>query len=195
LNLNFAVGVQNMKNKSLTFIIFLITFGINLSCNSVKSQNEIAENISKKSMTPQPNIVSASPSNIDVKLLCDKLSELKKIPYDPNDVNDDPIYNGLIKQGNNAIPCLINKITDITLMPDPREAPQVEKFRVGDAAVFILLFITKQDWQPKTMLSPEFAKYWKSDGVYAYFAYVEKPANRKKMQIWWKNWMKDNINK
>lgn len=80
-------------------------------------------------------------------------------------------------------------------MADPRTAPKIQDFRVGDAAIWILLHITKEGWQPDTMLSPKYAELWKTEGVYAYFEYVEKPENRKKIQIWWKNWMKENLDK
>jgi hypothetical protein len=95
-----------------------------------------------------------------------------------------------MQKGREAVPCLIEKITDTTRMKDPRTAPKVPNFRVGDAAVFMLLYITRENWQPETMLSPEYAKYWETEGVYSYFAFVEKPQNRKKIQQWWKDWKK-----
>jgi hypothetical protein len=76
-------------------------------------------------------------------------------------------------------------------MPDPRSAPSLAGFCVGDVAVFMLLYITEESWQPETMFSPEYAERWKKDGVYAYKAYVAKPANRAHIQDWWKNWLKN----
>ncbi len=141
------------------------------------------------------NALSKKNDDIDVKELCNKLNELKRIPYDTDQTADDPIYDGLKSKGNAAIPCLIEKITDETPMTDPREAPTVSDFKVGDAAVFMLLIVSKQDWQPSTMFPPQYAKLWDSDGIYVYFSYVEKKANRKKNQIWWKKWAEDRENK
>ena len=182
-----------MKEKIFIFIC-LIILSCNLSCDAVKS-TELGENVSNNSNAIKSESLSPTPSDdLDVTALCGRLNELKKIPLYPDEKNGDPIYDGLMEKGREAVPCLIEKITDTTPMPDPG-SPAVQDYKVGDAAVFILLFITGEKWQPETMLSPEYAKHWKDDGIYAYYAYVEKPANRKKMQFWWKNWADKNLNK
>jgi hypothetical protein len=129
---------------------------------------------------------------MDVESLCERLSSIRKIPYrDPK--NSDPIYDALIAKGNEAIPCLVDKVIDVTEMSDPREAPPVEGYTVGDTAVFILLAITNQRNHPEIMLPPKYAKLWETEGIYSYFAYVEKLENRKKVQQWWKHWMAENL--
>jgi len=81
----------------------------------------------------------------NVESLCNRLNEIKKLPYrDPNDT--DPIYEALIAKGKEAMPCLIEKITDQTLMQDPRGAQPWEYYKVGDTAVFILAHIAKVRW-------------------------------------------------
>jgi len=128
------------------------------------------------------------------KELCKRLRELKKIPYEENKVAGDPIYDGLMSQGRKAIPCLIEKVTDPRVIEDPREGdPHIHGFTVGDAAVFLLMNITGVDEHPEAMLPPEFAKQWTSQGIYSYFAYVEKPHNRLALQNWWRNWAKKNL--
>lgn len=184
-----------MINKISRSIFYLIIILGMTACNSVTSQSK-ADNITNIVTTiPDQHKATTSSTEEDAILLCNKLNAVKLIPYSPKEVADDPIYNGLYEKGVEAIPCLIDKITDTNLMEDPRTAPHINDFRVGDAAVFILLMITEEKWQPETMLSPEYAKLWKTEGVYAYFDYVENPANRKKLQLWWKNWMKENLNK
>lgn len=173
----------------------VIVLGMIASCSFIKSHNETSNITNIALITPHQSGANESSSVEDVASLCEKLDELKKIPYSYGEVADDPIYDGLVSKDIKAIPCLVDKITDTKLMDDPRTAPHVGDFRVGDAAIFMLLMITKEEWQPETMLSPEYAKLWKTEGVYAYFAYVEKPANRKKIQLWWKNWMKENLDK
>jgi hypothetical protein len=82
-------------------------------------------------------------------------------------------------------------------MKDPREAPVWRHYAVGDTAVFILLrVVTKddnQEWEKLflKMLPPESQEEWKTNGIYAYFNYVSESKNRKSLQIWWKNWLKE----
>lgn len=119
--------------------------------------------------------------------LCYRLAQLKKIPYDTRKPAGDPVYDELIAAGKGAIPCLIDKITDTTLIPDPREGdPHVAEFRVGDAAVFILMIITGVDSHPEQMLPRKYANLWEEEGIYAYFYYVEKASNRRQLQAWWR---------
>jgi hypothetical protein len=147
---------------------------------------------------PSPTVVlRGTPSvrnALSEKELCRRLGELKKIPYEENKAADDPIYDGLMIQGTNAVPCLIEKVTDAHVIEDPREGdPHIQGFTVGDAAVFMLMIITGVDEHPEAMLPPEFAKQWDDRGIYSYFAYVEKPQNRRSLQFWWRNWAKKNL--
>lgn len=135
--------------------------------------------------------------NENVESLCNRLQEIKKIPYrDPNDT--DPIYEELIFKGKEAMPCLIEKITDETPMPDPREAPSWSNYKVGDTAVFILVRladeakITTENEIFVQMLPAKYKKEWKTNGVYAYFNYVSESKNRDELQRWWRNWIKEN---
>lgn len=176
----------------LVSICLLLSTSI-ISCKSTRSGAH-AEDDAGVQAIPYPQ-ATASPVAADAEELCERLAELKVIPYWPGEVAGDPIYDGLVNAGNGAIPCLVNKITDTTLMDDPRTAPKIQDFTVGDAAVFMLLYITEEPWQPETMFPPKFAELWKTEGVYAYFEFVKKPENRKKIQAWWKNWMRKNLHK
>lgn len=137
----------------------------------------------------EPKMLEPEPSAKD---LCKRLSEMKVMPYRVDKSTGDPVYDGLIHQRFEAVPCLIELTTDLRPMPDPREAPHVLDFKVGDAAVFMLHRITGEPLE--TILPNEFAKRWKVEGVYAYFSYVEKPMNRKAIKTWWINWTKNNLN-
>jgi hypothetical protein len=136
---------------------------------------------------PHPNVWGNK--NIDVTDLCKRLREIKTIPYDPNETAGDPIYDGLRAAGGKAVPCLIEKLTDTERIELPDGLMPVNDFFVGDAATFMLLYITRENWQPTEMFPPRYAEMFKNQGVYAYYAYVEKPANRKKFQLWWKAWV------
>lgn len=133
--------------------------------------------------------------------LCDRLISIDTMPgRDPNIT--DPIYESLILKGNEAVPCLIDKIDDTTPMPDPRySVPHWQNFKVGDTAVFILLTISSKDdddaWEENLLksLPPKNRAEWKTNGIYAYFNYVSEPQNRKELRKWWLEWAKDNLKK
>lgn len=183
-----------MKIFIFGIVAGLAVLGLLEACNYASSQNQESM-VTNKAVSTQLEPTPTGTPTMSVDLLCSQLHKIKKLPYNYGDVIDDPIYNQLLSQRELAIPCLVDKITDTTLMQDPSTSPSVQDFRVGDAAMFVLLFLTKEKWQPETMLSPHYAELWKTEGVYAYFAYVKKPANRKKLQKWWADWMKENLNK
>jgi hypothetical protein len=138
-----------------------------------------------------PKLLAAAPTE-----LCDRLGEIRKLPNrDPNDT--DPIYEALIAKGDDAIPCLVQRITSDKKMPDPREAPTWQHYAVGDTAVFILIdILCSEDLEREKllieMLPPKYEEEWKTNGIYAYFNYVSEPRNRKELQNWWKKWLMDN---
>jgi hypothetical protein len=183
--------MQNMQNMLKVCLIFGSIF-INGCRAAVTSQNieNSNSNVNYAQNTP-PKVLTDEP-----QLLCDKLQGLKKIPYDSAEKGGDPVYDELLSNGSKVIPCLVEKITDTTVIADPREGdPHIHGFTVGDAAVFTLLIITKQDKHPEKMLPQEAAKNWKTEGIYAYFDFVSESKNRATIQLWWKNWMKENLNK
>lgn len=173
--------------------LFLILF---FGCDVAKSKRSNYEIANGTLATPQPTQVADSRlQNESAASLCNRLHKIKKLPYrDPNDT--DPMYEALIAKGKEAMPCLIEKITDDTSMPDPRESPPWRHYKVGDTAVFILLDIaTKDEDLLPEMLPPKYKKEWETNGVYAYFNYVSESKNRKELQKWWQTWMKENLNK
>ena len=116
---------------------------------------------------------------IGEKLFCNKLEEIKIIPIKKEPVND-PIYNGLRVMGQLAIPCLIDKITDVSTMKDPRSVPGSGIAYVGDVAFYILLDITNKKY---TDFLPEpYKAKSKEQGIYAYYEYVENIKNRYELQ-------------
>lgn len=135
--------------------------------------------------------VQASEAPDNVTDLCRRLGEIKRIPYRMDTVADDPVYDGLIANGVSAVPCLVNEITNTSPARDPREAPHILDYTVGDSAVFLLHRIANIPLEE--ILTTAYQKDWDARGVYAYFRYVEKPEHRKQIQIWWKNWMKENL--
>jgi len=130
--------------------------------------------------------------------LCARLISVDTLPTWEPEITD-PIYEGLIAKGDDAIPCLIEKISDTTPMPDPRySVPHWQNFVVGDTAVFILLDIqSKRDWSIWERLMNEnlpqkYKEEWKTNGIYTYFNYVSELKNRKELQRSWRKWLKEN---
>jgi hypothetical protein len=123
-----------------------------------------------------------------VESLCERLSEIKKMPFKGEKI-DDELYNEIVDRGKAIAPCLIDKITDMTRMKDPRSAPSYPDFRVGDLAFFLLVRITGTPFEQ--MLPDSVKARMKQEGVYAYFEYVEFPDNRRALQENWQAWLKN----
>ena len=119
--------------------------------------------------------------------ICGKLAQVKRIPFKDERV-EDKTYNEIVQLGESVVPSLIECLTDLTKMREPRSAPSYDDFRVGDLAFFLLLDITKVPFEQ--MLPKSVRAQLPSQGVYAYFEYVENPANRKALQKRWKSWHK-----
>jgi hypothetical protein len=138
-----------------------------------------------KATVSKPSVHQDVAARARAEALCQRLPEMKKIPFKGEPI-DDEVYNGLIALKEAAIPCLIGKTSDSTRMNDPRQAPVYPDFRVGDAAFFVLLDITKVPFEE--MLPAEVTSELKDKGVYAYFEYISKDDNRKLLQAKWQAW-------
>ena len=111
--------------------------------------------------------------------LCDRLSEIRVMPF-KNEKVDDEVYNGLLRMGSTAIPCLINKLTDTTRMRDPRKTVPYSYLTVGDVAFFVILDISGESIE--RFLPERIWREYEEQGIYAYFRFVENPKNRKLLQ-------------
>lgn len=111
--------------------------------------------------------------------LCERVAEIRVLPFKGERV-DDAAYNALIEAGESALPCLIAKVTDTQLMRDPRQTFKYGGVTVGDVAYFVLVEIAKIDFVE--MLPAKVQKSYKTEGVYAYFEFVEKAQNRKRLR-------------
>ncbi len=102
---------------------------------------------------------------------CERLDEMRLMPFKSDDTVGDEIYNGLRSQGKEAAACLLGRVTDTRLMPDPRKAPPYGGYAVGDAAVGVLLDICNMSIEDA--LPAHVRAKWSEQGVYAYFAFVK----------------------
>ncbi len=140
---------------------------------------------------PSPTTFASAerkPALADLKLICDQVRQIKTLPF-KREEGVDASYDSLIKAGAPVIPCLIDKITDTTPMPDPRQTPKFPDVKVGDVAYFVLVDIAKIDFIE--LFPANVRDGYKQEGVYAYFRFVEKPANRKKLQDSLRAWYRE----
>lgn len=162
-------GGSYRREKSLGVVIAILVMLANtISCGSVRPS---ANNTSR--------LESSKP--VDVNSLCDRIIEIKIMPFKDEPV-DDPAYNAIMEAGEKTIPCLIGKITDATSMPDPRSAPRYQGIdnKVGDVALWLIRRITNLDFVQ--FLPPQVQEDFKEEGVLAYFKYVRDETHRKELQ-------------
>ena len=121
--------------------------------------------------------------------LCDRVPEIKVLPFKDERVND-AAYNAFIEAGESALPCLIAKVTDTRKMRDPRQAPGYAgiETRVGDVAYFVLVDVAKIDFIG--IFPAKVRERYKTEGVYAYFEFVQRKRNRvwlqRKLNEWYR---------
>lgn len=166
--------------KIISIVLCFIISGSVSSCYTDNSQTEIP-----LAKLDAPAVADKTPNAaaVDADYLCRNLPELKRMPM-KDKVAGDLIYDGIMSRGEEMIPCLVERITDTTPMKDPREAPQVPEFKVGDAAFFMLHEITAEPLE--NALPQKVSEEMKTEGIYAYFNYVQKSKNRKIIQKLWR---------
>src|SRR5687767_5122533 len=107
--------------------------------------------------------------------LCDRIGQIEVLPNRDPTITD-PIYESLLLKGDEAIPCLVEKIGNDTLIKDPRySVPTWHSFAIGDTALFILLRILSKgdgkEWEKRLLesLPRKYREEWETNGIYAYF--------------------------
>jgi hypothetical protein len=132
----------------------------------------------------------------EARNLCKRIAEVRSIPIKARDGKGgdfkdvDPVYDKFRVLGDAAVPCLIDQLTNETIVVDPRGSPHFAGVvaRVGDTAFWIISDITGLD--TSHMVPDAVRKAWDGDlGVRAYFDWVKAPANRRVLQAnvraWW----------
>jgi hypothetical protein len=117
--------------------------------------------------------------------MCQQLPNSAAFPLKGNLIGDD-VHDTLVELGQYSLPCLIDRITDSTWMPDPRPVPHVGDFRAGDAAFHILC---DKGVDFNLVLPMLDKKAWEAVGVYAYFDWVNKANHRRVLQDLIRRWV------
>lgn len=127
----------------------------------------------------------------NAKALCNRVAEIKQLPhYDESGI--DVAYDAIAQAGEAVVPCLIDKITDTKIMPDPRCPGISTETKVGDVAYFVLVRITKINFIE--LFPTDVREKYKTEGVYAYHDYIERRGNRKKLQSKLREWYRQRQN-
>ncbi len=161
--------------KSLLAIVFL-----SLILDTCQSGH------TKTGLPKAPNAPQQAVGRLKAEALCRRLSEIKVMPFGREEVRDE-VYMGLAEMKEQAVPCLIDELSNTTPMQDPRREPtHSDFFTVGDAAFFTLIRIV--DVPLVRVLPDEVMSRWHDDGLYAYFDYVQTKENRTALQAKWRAW-------
>jgi hypothetical protein len=132
--------------------------------------------------------IAAISEHANAQNLCDRVSEIRIMPF-KDELVDDAAYYSLIEAGESALPCLIAKVTDTRKMRDPRQSPRYDGTRVGDVAYFMLMRIAKFDFIE--VFPAKVREKYKTEGIYAYFEFVQKKRSRvwlqRKLNGWYRS--------
>jgi hypothetical protein len=117
--------------------------------------------------------------------LCGRVAEIKDLPKNYS-TGVDAAYDALLAAGDNVVPCLIEKVTDTTIMHDPRCPIISQGTTVGDVAYFVLIDIIKIGFVE--LLPADVQEKYKTEGVYAYHEHIEIEGARKRLQAKLREW-------
>jgi len=136
----------------------------------------------------QEHIKGQSADNTGRRDRCGILAQIKTYPFFGREPITDPIVYDIWHNQREWIPILIECITNDMIIKDPRSSPaRIDTFRIGDLSFFLLNNIIEVG---DKVLPTSVLEGYKEMGVYAYFRWVENPANRKALQnscaAWWK---------
>lgn len=119
--------------------------------------------------------------------LCTHVSQIRSVPLKRGLPVEDPHYNALRSDPLSAKSCLLELITNETLMADPRSEPtKVDGFVVGDLALFLLSDFDLVSFD--AVMPEEVRATLPQRGVLAYFEWVRKPGNRSELQHRCREW-------
>lgn len=130
---------------------------------------------------------SSAGSHLEVSSLCLRLREVKYMPVKPGETHRDEAYDALWRERGHVSKCLVELVSSNEPMRDPREEPtRNPKFTVGDLALFLILDFNGVDFD--AFVPEEVWKSIRTQGVPAYFDWVQQPGNRelvaKKSREW-----------
>jgi len=177
-----------MRYLSSQAKLSVVVLLLGVACG-VRSTETFEASRAKNSQTPQ--LGSNKSQGQPPSELCNRISDIKSFPM-KGERGEDAIYDAFMDAGDAVSPCLIDKVTDSTVMNDPRSEPGYPdvEIRVGDIAYFLVVDITKLSFTEPFPQSVQ--RDYKREGVYAYFKFVKDPANRQRLQDRLRAWYQQN---
>lgn len=135
------------------------------------------------------SIAQSNVSSKEAEKLCKTVKAIKELPRDWGEKGVDKTYDAIVYAGENVVPCLIDQVTDLTVMKDPRCPTISNATTIGDVSYFILVNLMKIEFTQ--LLPQDVVKDFKTNGVYAYHEYIDRDGSRKELQSklreWWKS--------
>ncbi len=120
------------------------------------------------------------------KAVCSKVKDIKQLPHDPKELGIDKAYDEILASGKSSVPCLIDLITNTEITHDPRCPTISGETKIGDVSFFVLADILEFQF---TQFFPDEVKVdFKTNGVYAYHDWIEKPGARLELQSKIRSW-------
>jgi hypothetical protein len=118
--------------------------------------------------------------------LCDRVKEIKQLPHSSGEKGVDATYDEIITAGDAVVPCLIDNVTNETIMNDPR-CPTISKATtIGDVSYFLLIELLELNFTE--LLPADTQASYKTNGVYAYHDYIDRKGSRKELQANLRKW-------
>ena len=116
----------------------------------------------------------------EAEALCKTVKDINELPRDWGEKGVDKAYDAIVDAGEKVVPCLIDQITDLTVIKDTRCPTISTATTIGGVSYFILVDLLKIEF---TQLLPEdVVTDFKTTGVYAYHNYVDRSGSRKELQ-------------
>lgn len=181
--ISFRINTPRIVNRgreiSNTMKAILVLLAVCTSCGQSAGTTQVQRSKSTISNTSEAGHNKYATQN--ASLLCDRISEIKTLPV-KNEKVDDPAYNDLLEAGEAVIPCLIEKITETTEIPDPSGGPRFPDTdtKTGDVAYFVLIRIAKLNFVE--LLPDDVQQEFKEEGMYAYFEFIKGQGGRQRLQ-------------
>lgn len=172
-----------MQTRTLAALLSILIFSA--ACDSSAKTHP-----GPQSPSPPPVAQVQQLTDDEVRGLCNRMADIKVLPM-KEERGVDATYDAFMTAGVRVVPCLIEKVTDETAVPDVWHTPTYGDTRLGDVAVFLIGDITQLDFY--TLLPIKVQAKVHDQGVYAYFEYVEKPKNRKILQEKLRTWFQENF--
>ena len=112
--------------------------------------------------------------------LCDSIEQITHLPVKESPLLGNALYDALRKHRGELGSCLVTRISDTAWMDEPLCPRVVGRIQVGDLAFFLLSGFDYFEWDD--VLPSDWRSAHSAGGVSAYYAWVERPGNRARLQ-------------